>query len=199
MSWLRPESTRPQRCVGRRCPALLRGRTSAHRSWGSWETVPGAGSHPVEAQSQTQCDGQSQQRAADSEGRPRETRVHGSASLQTQQDAAHFGWGRCFLISSPLRVDMCRRGDLGAGEGGQPETLRLQPWLSILGARSRTRGLSSRTHPGRHVVPVPPAWAALLAACGSEAEPRGPSSVALCCPGHPGETSSWAGRVTVSH
>ena len=90
-------------------------------------------------------------------------------------------------------------GDLGTGEGGQPETLGLQLWLSILGARSGTQGLSSRTHPGRHVVPVPPAQAALLEACGSEAEPRGPSSVAFPCPGHPGETSSWAGHVRMSH
>lgn len=110
VSWQRPETTRPRRCVGRRCPALLRGRTSAQRGCGRWETVPGAGSHPVEAQSQAQCDGQHQQRAAGSEGRPREAGVHASESLQTQQDAARFGWGQCFWISSPLRVDTCRRG-----------------------------------------------------------------------------------------
>lgn len=97
------------------------------------------------------------------------------------------------FISSESRY--LQTGDLGAGEGGQPETLSLQLWLSILGARSGTQGLSC-THPRRH---VPPAQAALLAACGSEAEPHGPGSVALRCPGHPGETSSRAGHVKMSH
>ena len=110
VSWLCPQSTRLWRRVRRRCPALLFGKTSAHRSWGRWETMPGAGSHPVGTQSQTQCDSQSQWRAADLVGGPCETRVHVSASLQIQQDAACFGWGHCFLISSLVRANTCRQG-----------------------------------------------------------------------------------------
>lgn len=110
VSRLSPESMWLWWCVRRCCPALLCGRTSAHRSWGRWETMPGAGSHPVGTQSQTQCDGQWQRRASDLRGRPCETRVYAPARLQIQQGADCLGWGHCFLISSPVRADICRQG-----------------------------------------------------------------------------------------